>query len=106
MTGILISASSGLFVGLILFAWAWRERSKRAAAEKARDNALADLKEHKLAIDRLRTEMSILRKDKRHTSTQIDVLRNTINGLHEQLARCKDPDAVRMLLNRELGDQL
>jgi len=106
MTGALISAGSGLVLGIALLIWGLRERSKRHRAEVTRDNMAGLLKDARGAIERLRTEVNVIRQDRHNCQAQIEVLRKTINGLHEKLAECKDPEAVEKLLNDELGDQL
>lgn len=106
MTGAIIGAGSGLVLGLVLLVWALREGGKRHAAEAARDNARHDLKDARLANERLQVETNVIRKDRNNCRAQIALLHKTINGLHEQLAACKDPAAVAKLLNDELGEPL
>jgi hypothetical protein len=104
MTGVLISAGAGLLLGLGLLIWGLRERGKRHAAELARENTLALLKDMRGANERLRTEIGVVRRDRNSCQAQVGVLRNALANLHEKLAECKDPEAVEKLLNDELGE--
>lgn len=104
MTVALIGAGSGLVLGISLLIWALRERGARHAAETERDNAKHALDNALLTNDRLRVEVNVIRRERNGCQAQLKVLHETIHGLHEQLAECKDPAAVEKLLNDELGE--
>lgn len=106
MTGALIGAGGGLVLGISFLIWALRERSKRHDAEADRDSVSYLLKDARLANDRLRVEINVVRRERNGCQAQIKVLHDTIHGLHEKLAECKDPAAVEKLLNDELGEPL
>lgn len=106
MIGTLVSVGGGLVLGISLLFWSLRERSRRHAAELALKSSRHLVKGKQEANERLRTEIAVIRKDRDNCQAQLQVLRDTVLGLHEKLAKCKDPAAIEQLLNDELGEQL
>jgi hypothetical protein len=100
------SAGGGLLLGIVLLIWALNERGGKHRAVLALENARSLLKDQRAATERLRKELDLSKRTRRAAETQITVLRNTITGLHEKLAKLDDPEAIKDLLNEELGEQI
>lgn len=104
--GMVISLGAGLVVGIMLLVWGLRERSAKHEAQLRLTKVREELARTKTSVSVWQTRHRLAEDAAERAQKQICMLHSTINSLHEQLASCKDPSAVKALLDKELGEQV
>lgn len=100
--GYVITAGSGLLLGIGLLIWAIRERSKRADAEKGLITAQATLRMRDLAAQDMERTIKTLQLENRQINKEAVAVREAYKASLERLKACKDPEAVQSWLEEEL----
>lgn len=102
MTYALIAGGGGLAVGLALMIWALTERSKRAKAERQRDEEYKHAAELNLVATRNGIHAAELAKQLQRVEEQLAHLRQALTDTTERLRSCRDPQSLADWLKAEL----